>query len=124
MKKWSVEYPNIPSTIRPVTHCEGLPIPELPDFPPPPDCDEEEENTPEETQQPFTSRDPEVFLNVTSAEPQKITQEELSEPVRNLKLSKIKGELLSSRLQQWNILGDTVKVTAFRSRKKIFSRSS
>jgi hypothetical protein len=32
MKKWSVEYPNIPWTIR---HCEGLPIPELPDFFPP-----------------------------------------------------------------------------------------
>lgn len=68
MKKWSVEYPNIPSTIRPVT-CEGLPIPERPDFFFL-DCDEEEENTPEETQQPFTSRDPEIFLNVTSAEPE------------------------------------------------------
>jgi len=38
MKKWSVEYPNIPLTIR---HCEGLPIPELPDIFPPRDCDEE-----------------------------------------------------------------------------------
>jgi hypothetical protein len=28
---------------------------------------------------------------------------------------------LSSRLQQWNILDDTVKVTTFRSRKKRFS---
>jgi len=36
----------------------------------------------------------------------------------------IKGELLSSRLQQWNILDDTVKMTAFHSRKKIFSHSS
>jgi len=78
---------------------------------------------PEETQQPFTSRGSEFFLNVTSAEPQKITQEELSDPVRDLKLSNVKGELLSSRLQQWNILDDTVKVTTFCSRKKIFSRS-
>ena len=30
-KKWSVEYPDILSTIRPVTHCEVLPIPDLPD---------------------------------------------------------------------------------------------
>jgi hypothetical protein len=60
---------------------------------------------------------------VTSTEPQKITQKELSDPIRDLKLWKNKGELLSSGLQQWNILDDTVKMTAFRSRKKIFSRS-
>jgi hypothetical protein len=48
------------------------------------DCDEEEENAPEETPQPFTLRDPEFFLNVTFAEPQKITQKELSDPIRDL----------------------------------------
>jgi hypothetical protein len=53
-----------------------------------------------------------------------ITQRELSDPIKDPKLSKNKGELLFSRLQQWNILDDTVNVTAFRSRKKIFSRSS
>jgi len=91
---------------------------------PPLDSEEEEVNTHEETRQSFTSRDPEFFLNVTSAEPQKITQKEFSDPVRDLKLSKNKGELLSSRLWEWNILDNTVKMTAFRSRKKIFSRSS
>jgi hypothetical protein len=106
-----------------VTHCESLPIPELPDVSPL-DCDEEEENTPEETWQSYTSGDPKFFLNVTSAEPHKITQKELSDPIRNLKLSKNKGELLSSRPQQLNILDGTVTVTAFRSRKKIFSCSS
>jgi hypothetical protein len=87
------------------------------------DCDEEEENTPKETRQSFNSRDLKFFLNVTSAEPHKITQKELSDPIRNLKLSKNKGELLSSRLQPLNILDGTVTVTAFRSRKKIFSCS-
>jgi hypothetical protein len=99
-----------------------LPIPE-----PPPDsfyldCDEEEENTQEETSQPSTSRDPECFLNVTSAEPHKITKKELPDLIRDLELSKNKAELLSSGLQQWNLLDDTVKVTAFRSRQKGFGQ--
>jgi hypothetical protein len=52
--KWTVEYPNIISAIRPVPHCECLLIPGHPDsFSL--DCDEEEENTPEETPQPSTS---------------------------------------------------------------------
>jgi hypothetical protein len=49
-----------------------------------------------ETPQPSTSRDPEFFLNVTSDEPQKITQAELSDLIRYLELSKNKAELLSS----------------------------
>ena len=28
-KTSALEYPNVPSVIRPVPHCEGLPIPEL-----------------------------------------------------------------------------------------------
>jgi hypothetical protein len=60
-KKWAVEYPNIPLAIRPVRHCEDLPISE------PPvsfslDLDEEEENTPEETPRPSTSRDPKFLI--------------------------------------------------------------
>jgi hypothetical protein len=96
-EKWRVEDPNIPSAIRPVPDCEGLPIPEPPDsFSL--DCDEEEKNTPEETPQPSTSRALEFFLNVTSAEPHKTTQKELSDLIRDLhiELSKNKAELLSS----------------------------
>jgi hypothetical protein len=47
------------------------------------DCDEEENNAPEETPQPFTLKDPEFFLKVASAEPQKITQKELPAPIRD-----------------------------------------
>jgi hypothetical protein len=56
---------------------------------------EEEENRPEETQQPSASGYPEVFLNLTSAKPHKITHKEHSDLVRDLKLSKRKAELLS-----------------------------
>jgi len=72
-KKWIVENPNIPSTICQVPHYHGLPIPE-PSKSFLLDSDMEEENTFEETLQPSTYRDPEAFLNITFAEPYKITK--------------------------------------------------
>jgi len=67
----------------PLSHYEGLPIPEPPTVFP-----LTVENKPEESQQPSTSGYPEVFLNLTSAEPHKNTQKEYSGLVRDLKLSK------------------------------------
>jgi hypothetical protein len=79
-KKWTVEYPNIPLTIHPVPHHEGLPIPEPADsFSL--DCDEEG------TPQPSTSRDLEFFLSITSVERHKIRQREISDLIRDLELS-------------------------------------
>jgi len=72
--------------------------------------------------QPSTSRDPEFFLNVTSAEPHQITQSEISDLTRDLDLSTKKAELLSSGLQQWYLVDDTVQVTAFRSLQKHFEQ--
>jgi hypothetical protein len=60
------------------------------------DSEEEEKNTPKETPQPSTSRDPEFFLNATSDEPHKIMQKELSDLIRDVELSKNKPEVLSS----------------------------
>jgi hypothetical protein len=37
-------------------------------------------------------------------------------------MSKNKAALLSSRLQQWNVLDNTMNVTAFRSRQKDFEQ--
>jgi len=45
---------------------------------------------------------------------------ELLDLIRALQLLKNKAELLSSRLQQWNLLDDTVKLNAFRSHQKHF----
>jgi hypothetical protein len=80
----------------------------------------EEENTSEETLQPPTYRDPEVFLNITFAEPYMIIQKELSDIIIYLELSKNKQNCCLLRLQMWNILDKTVKVTAFHSCRKYF----
>jgi hypothetical protein len=93
-KKWTLEYPNIPSAICSLPHGEGLPIPESPDgFSL--DFDEEEENMPEEMQQPSTSRDLEFFMNGTCDETHRIMQEGLYDLIRILEVSKNKADLLS-----------------------------
>ena len=45
-----------------------------------------------------------------------LNQLELNDLVRDLSLSKEKAELLSSRLQQWNLLQEGTKVSSFRDR--------
>jgi hypothetical protein len=45
-----------------------------------------------------------------------ITQEELNDPIRDLDLMKSKAELLGSRLQQWNLLKENVRISVYRKR--------
>jgi len=72
--------------------------------------------------QPSPSRDSEFFLNVTSTEPHPITQNEISDLIIDLDLSRNKPKLLSSGLQQCYLLEDTVQVTEFRSLQKHFEQ--
>jgi hypothetical protein len=53
-----------------------------------------------------------------SDEPQRITQNELNDRGRELELPKCTAGLLGSRLQQWKLLDDSVKVSAFRFGQK------
>jgi predicted RNA-binding protein associated with RNAse of E/G family len=49
---------------------------------------------------------------------------EFSDLIIDLALSKNKAELLCSRLQEWNLVDDTVRVTAFHLHQKDFEQSS
>lgn len=97
-------YSNISSSIRPIPHGEGLPTPE-----PPKEyhiiSDEDEEEISGGGSPEFcTSKDPDFLANIPSNESHRLTQNELSDFIRDLGLSESNAEILASRLQQWTLL--------------------
>jgi len=74
-----------------------------------------------EEQQPSASRDAD-YLPSTDSSNHKITEGEFNALIRDLELPKNKAELLASRLQQWNLLHHSVKVTIFRTRNQEFKQ--
>jgi len=82
-------YPNIPSAIRPVPHGNGHPVPELLDYFSMYSDEEDSVSSNSEEQQPSASR---VAYNLPSTDfsNHKITDGELNDPIRDLKLPKRK----------------------------------
>jgi len=120
-KKSTLVFPNIPSAIRPVPHRDGLPVPEpLDNFAMYSD-DEDSVSSNSEEQQPSASRDAN-YLPSTDSFNHKIIKDKLNDLIRDLELPKNEAELLVSRLQQWNLLHHSVKVT-FRTETKNLSNS-
>jgi len=120
-KKSPPVYPNIPSAIRLVPHGDGLPVPE-----PPGNfamcCDDEDGiSSNSEEQQTSSSRDAN-YLPSTGSFNHKITKGELNDLIRDLEVPKNEAELLASRLQQWNLLHHSAKVTTFRTRNQEFEQ--
>ncbi|KAK1805157.1 hypothetical protein P4O66_019508, partial [Electrophorus voltai] len=70
------------------------------EFPAPSTSDDHQETDPD-------------FSQGASSVPHRITQEELNDLICDLELSKSKAELLGSRLQQWNLLQENVRVTLY-----------
>jgi len=120
-KKSTLVYPNIPSAIRPVPHGDGLPVPEPPDNLAMYSDNEHSVSSNSEEQQPSASRDAD-YTPSTDSFHHMITEGELNDLIRDLKLPKNKAELLASRLQQWNVLHHSVKVTTFRTRNHKFEQ--
>jgi hypothetical protein len=58
------------------------------------------------------------FQPSTSNEPQRISQGELNDLVRELNLSKSQAEFLGSRLQGWNLQQKNTNISIFRHRQK------
>ena len=62
------------------------------------------------------------YLPSTDSSNHKITEGKLSDVIRDLELPKDKAELLASRLQQWNLVHHSVKVTTFHTRNQEFEQ--
>ena len=117
-KKWTVEYRNIPSALRPIAHGEELPIPVPPESYTLDSDDDHDDDQDSVDPDPSTSADPDFELLYSSPEPHLISQSELNDLVRDLELPNSKAELLGSRLQQWNLLESDVRISLFRDRQK------
>ena len=102
-------YPSLQSAIRPILHSPELPVPAPPTSPP--------NSSPENSDdQNCDDGDTSFDFTDTSSSPHLISAEELSDLVRDLKLTKFQGELLASRLQGWNLIDSDATVTFFRKR--------
>jgi len=103
------------SAILLVPHTEDLPVP----VPPQQyilDSDDEPTENWEKKPQPSASMDADFTVDLQFNEFHRITQEELNYLVRDLDLANSKAELLGSRLQQWNLLKENVRISVYHKR--------
>ena len=108
-------YPDIPSSMAPVPHNSGLPVPTPPEKEQvssceSPDSKSEEDNEGEEFNLPADNRNL-YYPNQT----------DMNDLIRDLGLTKSNAELLTSRLMEWNLLDPSVEVTCQRKRHELFS---
>ena len=101
----------IPSAIQPVPHTEDLPVSvPLQQY----ILDSDDKPTEKQkTPQPSASTDADFTADLQSNEFHRITQEELNDLIRDLDLPKCKAELLGSRLQQWNLLKENIRISMY-----------
>ena len=126
--KNSISYPSIPSATRPVPHSIQLPIPtftELMEVPntsisslakepaaaAQPDSEPEYEDCGFDDSEDYEGH---------SSKPKYFNQDDLSDLIRDLNLSKKSAELLASRLKERCLLDEKTKVTFYRDRDKEF----
>lgn len=112
----TLEYPNLPSAMRPTPHSEEIPVPVFEDK-----SIEESSSSQDETQSIATTDDA-SFLDDNDEQPKLFSQNELNDLVRDLNLPKDSAELLASRLKDKNMLNGKVKVSFFRTRHQEFLR--
>ena len=108
-----IKYPNLRSAMRPVPHSDDLPVPT------PPVNKDLLSSSREDSAASISLEDTESTYSETSGnEPHWITKEDLNDLARDLYLSKLQSELLASRLKQWNLVQEDVRITSFRNRNK------
>lgn len=107
--------------MRPVPHDDNLPIPKPPENEmelfQEVDCDlgSDSENL-------ECASDREYIPEFTSSEPQRFTQHELNDLIRDLSLPKDKAELLASRLREKHLVEEDVRICHYRKRTKYLEK--
>ena len=105
--------------MRPVPHSDDLPVPTPPVNKDLLSSSDEEMPSREDSAESLSSKDIESKYSGTSGnEPHSITQEDLSDIARDLYLSKQQSELSASRLKQWMLVQEDVRITSFMNRNK------
>ena len=114
-----IKYPNLRSAMGTVPHSDDLPLPTPPVNKDLLSSSDEEMHSWEDSAESISLEYIESTYSGTSGnEPHWITQEDLNDLARDLYLSKQQSKLLASRLKQWNLVQESVRITSFRNRKK------
>ena len=106
--KHTVQYPNLPSAMRPIPQSAELPVRKPPKNMTLSDSDSSDEDVGQANKN--MDFDPTFARACSSNEPHMLTQGDLNNIVRDLKLWKKHTELLGSRLKGWNLLQQATKV--------------
>ena len=114
-----IKYPNLRSAMRPVPHSDDLPVSTPPVNKDLLSSSDEEMPSREDSAESISLEDIESTYSGTSGnKPHWITQEDLNDLAPDLYLSKQQSELLASRLKQWNLVQEDVRISSFRNRNK------
>ena len=119
-KRKSLSYKSFPSAIRPVAHSVDIPIPEfkkLPDLSIDEHSDEEQHDYKKLA---HVDDDDDDVDFACSSTPVLLDQQNLSDLIRDLSLSKESSEVLASQVKDRNLLQHGTKITFYRTRDKEF----
>ena len=114
----TVQYPNLPSAMRPVPHIAELPVPKPPTNMTLSDSESSDENVGQANNN--MDCDPTFSGAISSNEAHLLTQGDLNYIFRDLNLSKKQALLLGSRLKDWNLLRQDTKVCFYLGRHEEF----
>jgi len=116
--KHTVQYPNLPSAMRPVPHSVELPVPEPPTNMMLSDTESRDEDVGQANYN--MDCDPTFAGASSSNKTHLLTQGDLNDIIHNLNLSKKRAELLGSGLKGWNLLHQDTKVCFYRGHHEEF----
>lgn len=120
--KNSVQYPDVPSVSKPSPHCPELPIPKPVSSLTELKYDSAVEQIESEADDNYSNLDNDPpYVPESSREPHLITQTELNDLVRELKLGKEQAQLLGSRLQEWKLLDKNTRISIYKRRHENLS---